>query len=61
MADFVSQKLEISLEDATLLLSIVGNFRIAQNSEINNFDVSIYVQFPKYVDKKGRLDKFYYD
>jgi amidase len=60
MADFVSQKLEISLEDATLLVSIVGNVRIAQNSEAN-YDVSIYVQFPKYVDKKGRLDKFYYD
>ena len=57
MADFISQKLEVSLEDATLLVSITGNVRIAQNAEAN-YDVSIYVQFPKYVDKRGRLDKF---
>jgi len=60
MADFVSDRLEISLEDATLLVSIVGNVRIAQDAEAD-YDVSVYVQFPKYVDKRGRLDKFYYD
>jgi len=57
MADFLSYKLEVSLEDATLLVSIVGNVRIAQDAEAN-YDVSVYVQFPKYVDKKGRLAKF---
>lgn len=57
MADFVSNRLEISLEEATLLVSIVGNVRIAQDSEAD-YDVSVYVQFPKYVDKRGRLDKF---
>jgi len=57
MADFLSYKLEVSLEEATLLVSIVGNVRIAQDAEAN-YNVSVYVQFPKYVDKKGRLAKF---
>jgi len=57
MADFLCCKLGISLEDATLLVSIAGNVRIAQDAEAN-YDVSVYVQFPKYVDKKRRLDKF---
>ncbi len=60
IADFVSDRLEISLEEATLLVSIVGNVRIAQDAEAD-YDVSVYVQFPKYVDKRGRLDKFCYD
>ena len=57
MADFLCYQLGISLEDATLLVSIAGNVRIAQDAEAN-YDVSVYVQFPKYVDKKRRLDKF---
>jgi len=57
MADFLSYKLGVSLEEATLLVSIAGNVRIAQDAEAN-YDVSVYVQFPKYVDKKGRLAKF---
>ena len=58
MADFISKKMEISLEDATLLLGIVGNVRIAQSAGIDNFDISIFIQFPKYVDKSGRLNRF---
>lgn len=57
MADFLSYKLEISLEEATLLISSAGNIRISQDAE-SHYDVSVFVQFPKYVDKKGRLAKF---
>ncbi len=57
MADLLTYKLGVSLEHATLLVSIVGNIRIAQDCEAD-FDVSVYAQFPKYVDKKGRLANY---
>lgn len=57
MADFLTYKLGVSLEEATLLVSIAGNVRIAQDAEAG-YDVSIYVEFPKSIDKKARLEKF---
>ena len=57
MADFLSEKLGISLEDATLLISIVGNVRISQAAQAG-YDVTVHVEFPKYVDRRGRLSRF---
>lgn len=57
MADFLSLKLDLPLEESYLLVSIAGNLRVAQDAEAG-YDISVYVQFPKYIDKKGRLTKF---
>jgi amidase len=57
MVDFLCYKLEISIEEATLLTSTVANIRIAQASE-GTADVTVFVQFPKYIDKKNRLSAF---
>jgi len=57
MADFLCHKLGVSIEEATLLISIVGNVRIGQADECDA-GVSIFVQFPKYVDSKERLSVF---
>jgi len=57
MADFLCCKLRISIEEATLLISIAGNVRIGQ-ADGCDAGVSVFVQFPKYVDKKNRLSVF---
>lgn len=57
MADFISYKLGIPLEDTNLLISVAGNIRIGQAADAG-FDVAVYMQFPKCVDKKGRLEQF---
>ena len=57
MADFLSLKLDLPLEESYLLASIAGNLRVAQDAEAG-YNVSVYVQFPKYIDKKGRLNEF---
>jgi len=57
MADFLYERLDISYDDITMLLSIAANNRIGQDGDAF-FDVTCYTQFPKNIDKTGRLERF---
>jgi len=57
MADFLYERLDISFDDVAMLLSAAANNRIGQDGDAF-YDVTCYTQFPKYIDRKGRLEKF---
>jgi len=42
------------LEDATLLISTACDLKVAQGADAN-YDTVVYVEVPKYLDKRGRL------
>ena len=53
-AEFLVERLDISMEDATYLLCAVGNVRISQ-AAFANYNVTVRTEVPKNVDRKGRL------
>lgn len=53
-AGFLTQRLDMTLEDATLLISTACDLKVAQWADAN-YDTVVYVEVPKYLDKKGRL------
>ncbi len=57
MAEFLYSKTGISIEDATLLISITGDIHIAQWSEAG-YNYTFYLEFPKSVFTDGSLDSF---
>jgi len=53
-AGFLTSHLGITLEDAALLISTACNVKVAEWADAN-YDTVIYVEVPKYLDRKGRL------
>jgi amidase len=56
-AGFLTQRLDMTLEDAALLISTACDVKVAQWADAN-YDTVVYVEVPKYLDKKGRLQSF---
>lgn len=56
-AAFITRRLDLSLEDAALLISTACDVKIAQWADAN-YNIVVYVEVPKYLDKKGRLYSF---
>jgi len=56
-AGFLTQRLDMTLEDATLLISTACDLNVAQWADAN-YDTVVYIEVPKYLDKKGRLQSF---
>jgi acetamidase/formamidase len=54
MARFVSKGLDLSLEDAALLLSNVGHLRLCQACK-GPFNSVVRAEFPKSIDRNGSL------
>lgn len=57
MAAFLCSRTGISMEDATLLISVAGDVAIAQWAEAG-YNYTFYLEFPKSVFTDGRLDSF---
>lgn len=57
MADFLCFRTGISMEDASLLISITGDVHIAQWAEAG-YNYTFYLEFPKDVFVDGSLDSF---
>ena len=53
-AEFLVDRLDISMEDATYLLCAVGNVRISQ-AAFAYYNVTVRTEVPKSVDRRGRL------
>jgi amidase len=53
-AEFLVDRLDISLEDAVYLLCAVGNVRISQ-AAFAFYNVTVRTEVPKSVDRRGRL------
>lgn len=53
-AQFLTDRLDISMEDATYLLCAVGNVRISQ-AAFANYNVTVRTEVPKNIDRRGRL------
>jgi amidase len=53
-AQFLSERLDLSMEDATYLLCAVGNVRISQ-AAFAYYNVTVRTEVPKTVDRRGRL------
>jgi len=53
-AEFLVDRLGISIEDATYLLCAVGDVRISQ-AAFANYNVTVRTEAPKSVDRRGRL------
>ncbi|GAB6280266.1 MAG: acetamidase/formamidase family protein [Thermovirga sp.] len=57
MAEFLCSRTRISMEDATLLISITGDVHIAQWAEAG-YNYTFYLEFPKDVFTDGSLHSF---
>jgi amidase len=57
MAEFLCKKTGISLEDATLLISVAGDISIAQWAEAG-YNYTFYLKFPKNIFKNDKLKTF---
>jgi amidase len=53
-AQFLCERLELSMEDATYLLCAVGNVRISQ-AAVAYYNVTVRTEVPKNIDRRGRL------
>jgi acetamidase/formamidase len=53
-AEFLVERLGISMEDATYLLCAVGDVRISQ-AAFAYYNVTVRTEVPKSVDRRGRL------
>jgi acetamidase/formamidase len=53
-AQFLSERLDLSMEDATYLLCAVGNVRISQ-AAFAYYNVTVRTEVPKSVDRHDRL------
>jgi amidase len=53
-AEFLVERLGITMEDATYLLCAVGDVRISQ-AAFAHYNVTVRTEVPKSVDRKGRL------
>ena len=53
-AQFLAERLDISLEDATYILCAVGNVRISQ-AAFAYYNVTVRTEVPKDIDRRGRL------
>jgi amidase len=60
MAEFLCRKTDITLEDATLLISVIGDISIAQWAEAG-YNYTFYLRFPKSVFVNGKLNSFLND
>ena len=49
-ADFLTQRLDLTLKDVRLLINITCDVKIAQWTDAN-YDTEVYVEVPKYLDK----------
>lgn len=56
-AAFLTHRLDLTFEDAALLISTACDVRIAQWADAN-YNMVVYVQIPKYLDKRERLFSF---
>jgi amidase len=56
-AGFLTQKLSLTLEDAALLISTACDVKLAEWADAN-YNLVVYVEVPKYLDKRGRLESF---
>jgi amidase len=56
-AGFLTQRLDMTLEDAALLISTACDVKVAQWADAN-YDTVVYVEVPKYLDRKDRLRSF---
>jgi amidase len=56
-AAFLTQKLELTFEEAALLISTACDVKLAQWADAN-YNTVVYVEIPKYLDKKRRLFAF---
>lgn len=57
MAEFLCRKTGITLEDAVLLISLVGDISIAQWAEAG-YNYTFYLKFPKKIFVDGKLNSF---
>jgi len=55
MADFLMERLGITINEATVILSCVGNVRLNQAAGIGLYTSTVRVEIPKTIDKLGRL------
>jgi len=53
-AEFLVERLGISLEGATCILSAIGDIRISQ-AAFANYNVTVRTELPKSIDTRGRL------
>jgi amidase len=53
-AEFLTDRLNISIEDATYILCAVGNVRISQ-AAFAYYNVTVRTEVPKNIDRRGRL------
>ena len=53
-ARFLTDRLGITMEDATYILSAVGNVRFSQ-AACANYNVTVRTEVPKSIDRRGRL------
>ena len=56
-ASFLTQRLDLTFEEAALLISTACDVRIAQWADAN-YNTVVYVQIPKYLDRRKRLSSF---
>jgi len=53
-AQFLADRLDVSMEDAAYILCGVGNVRISQ-AAVANYNVTVRTEVPKSIDRRGRL------
>lgn len=53
-AEFLADRLDISMEDAAYILCAVGNVRISQ-AAFAHYNVTVRTEVPKSIDRRGRL------
>ncbi len=58
MADFIIERLDISMSQAAVILSCAGNLKFCQAAGIDIYTSTIRMEIPKTIDKLGRLDSF---
>ena len=56
MADFLNERLGISINEAAVILSCVGNVRLCQATGIGLYTSTARIEVPKTIDKLHRLD-----
>ena len=56
-ASFLTQRLDLTFEEAALLISTACDVKIAQWADAN-YNTVVYVQIPKYLDRRKRLSSF---
>jgi amidase len=56
-AEFLAERLDISMEDATYALCAVGDVRISQ-AAFAHYNVTVRTEVPKSIDRRGRLQGY---